>query len=89
MSGRLFECWQYLLCGHGGSGLSPGLQLDEAGASVRGPISGFAFIYWCRFVSSGICGGRDGFGFGIVGSPFVGQGRFPSCILRCMHFSAC
>ena len=50
----------------------PELQLSRADASDAGaPFLDLHLSISNGFVSSGVCGGRDGFDFGIVGFPFL------------------
>ena len=60
----------------------PGLRLGGAGVSDTGaPFLDLHLSVAGGFVSSGVCGGRDGFGFGVVSFPFLDGGvpRRASC----------
>ena len=76
------EYWQYLLDRMVGRVCPAELQLNTVGSSdTEAPVLGLGLCVSDGAVSTGICGGRDDFDFGVVDFPFLDGGvpRRASC----------
>ena len=66
----------------------PELQLNKANASdTEAPFLDLHLSISNGFVSSKRYDKRDDFDFDIVNFSFLGGGRSPFCLLRCLHFT--